>query len=64
VPAGVEVVSRSLPRSSVVFLLNHRDAAVDVPIAKAGTNLLDGRDVHAGLLRLKPYGVAAIREGW
>ncbi len=64
VPAGVEVVRRSIPRSSIVFLLNHRDAAVDVPITKAGTNLVDGSEVHAGLLRLKPYGVAAIREGW
>ena len=64
VPSGVEVVRRSVPRSSILFLLNHRDGAVDVPIAKAGTNLIDGHEVHAGLLRLGPYGAAVIREGW
>ena len=63
-PAGVEVVRRSIPRSSILFLLNHRDGSVDVPVSKAGTNLIDGREVHAGLLRLGPFGAAAIREGW
>jgi len=55
---------RSIPRSSILFLLNHRDGAVDVPITKAGTNLIDGHEVHAGLLRLGPFGAAVIREGW
>jgi beta-galactosidase len=64
VPAGVEVVKRSTPRSSFLFLLNHRNGNVDVPIAKAGTNLIDGNQVHAGLFRLGPFGAAVIREGW
>jgi beta-galactosidase GanA len=64
VPAGVEVVRRTIPRSAIVFLLNHRHGSVDVPVAKAGTNLIDGSEVHAGLLRLGPNGAAAIREGW
>ena len=64
VPAGVEVVRRDMPRSSILFLLNHRDVDVDVPITQAGTNLVDGAQVHAGLLRMGPFGAAVIREGW
>jgi beta-galactosidase len=64
VPAGVEVVKRSMARSSFLFLINHRAGSVDVPIASAGTNLVDGKEVHAGLFRLGPYGAAVIRAGW
>ena len=64
VPAGVEVVTRTAPGSSIRFLLNHRDVAVDVPVEDAGVNLVDGSAVHRGLLRLPPRGVAVIREGW
>jgi len=63
-PAGVEVVRRHQSRSSILFLLNHREVAVDVPITQAGTNLVDGAQVHAGLLKLGPFGAAVIREGW
>ena len=64
VPAGVEAVRRHKGASSLVFLLNHRDVSVDVPIAEAGVNLVDGSQVHAGLFRIPPYGAAVIREGW
>jgi beta-galactosidase len=64
VPAGVEVVRRQMARSSILFLLNHRDVDVDVPITQAGRNLVDGAEVHAGLLRIGPFGAAVIREGW
>ena len=63
-PAGVEVLRRSIGHRSILFLLNHRPSAVDVPLAQAGTNLVDGEAVHAGLFRLGPYGAAVIREGW
>ena len=63
-PAGVSAIRRSGPRSSVLFLLNHRDVPVDVPVADPGTNLVDGSEVHRGLLRLGPRGVAVIRKGW
>ena len=63
-PAGVEVVRRHQARSSILFLLNHRGVDVDVPITQAGTNLVDGAQVHAGLLRMGPFGAAVIREGW
>jgi len=60
----VEVVRRHQARSSILFLLNHRGVDVDVPITQAGTNLVDGAQVHAGLLRMGPFGAAVIREGW
>ncbi|MHB8611412.1 MAG: beta-galactosidase [Candidatus Dormibacteraceae bacterium] len=63
-PAGVEVVRRSVARSSILFLLNHRNVGVDVPMPRAGVNLVDGSAVVVGLLRLGPYGVAVVREGW
>ncbi len=64
VPAGVEGVRRHAGRRSILFLLNHRDVSVDVPLLEAGVNLIDGSQVHAGLVRLGPYGAAVIREGW
>ena len=64
VPSGVEAVRRSGRGKSFLFLLNHRDAAVEVPVTEAGTNLVDGVEVHPGLLHLEPRGVAVIREGW
>ena len=64
VPAGVEVTRRSSGGKNFLFVLNHRDVGVDVPVEEAGTNLLDGSSVNRGLLRLGPRGVAVIREGW
>jgi len=63
-PPGVSALRRSGPRSSLLFLLNHRDVHVEVPVADPGVNLVDGSEVHRGLLRLGPRGVAVIREGW
>ena len=64
VPGGVEVVRRAGKGRSIVFMLNHRDVAVDVPIQEPGRNLVDGAEVHRGLMRLEPRGVAVIEEGW
>ena len=63
-PDGIEAVRRQVRGRSFLFLLNHRDAAVDVPVAQAGTNLVDGAQVHPGLIRLLPRGVAVLKEGW
>jgi len=63
-PQGVEAVRRGGKGKSILFLLNHRDVAVEVPINEPGTSLIDGSDVHRGLLRLEARGVAVIREGW
>ncbi|HSP09128.1 MAG TPA: beta-galactosidase [Candidatus Dormibacteraeota bacterium] len=64
VPAGVSAVRRFGTRSSILFLLNHREVDVDVPVLRAGVNLIDGSDVHAGLFRLRAFGAAVIHEGW
>jgi len=63
-PAGVSAVRRSGPRSSLLFVLNHRDVQVEVPVADPGVNLVDGTEVHRGLVHLGPRGVAVIRKGW
>ncbi len=63
-PPGVEIVRRTARGKSYLFLLNHREVAVDVPVAEAGTNLVDGAEIHPGLLRLQPRGVAVVRQGW
>ena len=63
-PPGVSAVRRSGPRSSLLFLLNHRDVQVEVPVADPGVNLVDGTEVHRGLVHLGPRGVAVIRKGW
>jgi beta-galactosidase len=63
-PPGVSALRRVGPRSRLLFLLNHRDDYVEVPVTDPGVNLVDGAEVHRGLLRLGPRGVAVIREGW
>jgi beta-galactosidase len=63
-PQGVEAVRRKGGGKSFLFLLNHREIAVDVPIGAAGQNLVDGSDLRPGLMPLGPRGVAVIREGW
>jgi beta-galactosidase len=63
-PQGVEATRRAGRGKSFLFLLNHRDIEVDVPVKEAGHNLIDGSEVHPGLIRLGPRGVAVIREGW
>ena len=64
VPAGVEAVRRVGGGKSYLFVLNHRDGGVDVPIKEAGMNLVDGAAIHPGLMHLPARGVAVIREGW
>jgi beta-galactosidase len=63
-PPGVSTVRRSGPRSSLLFLLNHRDVQVEVPVDDPGVNLVDGTEVYRGLVHLGPRGVAVIRKGW
>jgi len=63
-PQGVEAVRRTGRGKSFLFLLNHREVGVDVPIQVAGANLVDGTEVHPGLMHIESRGVAVIREGW
>lgn len=63
-PQGVEAVRRQGRGRSFLFVLNHREIEVDVPLSVAGQNLVDGSDLRPGLMRLPPRAVAVIREGW
>jgi len=63
-PTGVEAVRREARSKSFLFLLNHRNAPVDVPISAASTDLIHGGQVHPGLIRLQPRGLAVLKEGW
>src|SRR5258708_11316516 len=63
-PAGGSAGRRPRPRSKLPFLLDHRAGPVDVPSADTGVNLVDGSEVHRGLIRLGPRGVAVVQEGW
>ncbi|HEV2028321.1 MAG TPA: beta-galactosidase [Candidatus Dormibacteraeota bacterium] len=60
-PGGVEVVRRQGAGRSFLFVLNHRDAAAQVP-AGPGMDLISGELVGPGGLLLPPYGVAVIAE--
>ena len=64
VPTNVEAVLREGGGKRFLFLLNHRDVGVEVPIGEAGANLIDGTSIHPGLMHLPAHGVAVIREGW
>jgi beta-galactosidase len=63
-PDGVEAVRRIGAGRSLLFLLNHRDVPVDVPVGAAGTDLIGAVEVHPGLMRMEARGVAVIKEGW
>ncbi len=59
-PSGVEVVRRSHEQGpSYLFVLNHRDAMVEVDAA--GVDLLTGAEV-SGRITVPPGGVAVVRE--
>jgi beta-galactosidase len=57
-PAGVEVTRRVGPDATFLWLLNHTDGYVTVPVP-AGTDLLTGDDIHDEV-RLGPLGVAVV----
>ena len=58
-PDGVEVMQRTGPDARYLFVLNHGEDAAEIPCS--GTDLLGGEPV-AGVLTLRPGGVAVIRE--
>jgi beta-galactosidase len=57
----VEIVRRQDGQRSWLFVLNHSDEAVEIPLDRPGTELLSGRDV-AGLLHVDPVDVAIVVE--
>jgi beta-galactosidase len=59
VPSGIELVSRRNGRREWLFVLNHCSQAQDVPLDRAGIDLLTGAAVN-GSVRLEPTGVAIV----
>jgi beta-galactosidase len=60
-PRGVEVVRRRTDERSFVFVLNHKDEAVELRLSKPARDLLTGAE-HSGDLTLEPLGVAVLEE--
>lgn len=61
IPAGVESVRRTDGDSSFLFLLNHSEIHVDVPLDRAAHDLLSDQP-HGSSCQLPPLGVAVLRE--
>jgi len=59
-PAGVELLQRVGEKSSFLFVLNHSNERVNVPITGQGCNLLTTTDVN-GSIELEPSDVAVIQ---
>lgn len=59
-PAGVELLQRINGKSSFLFVLNHSNERVNVPIETQGHDLLTGMAVN-GFVELEPSGVAVIQ---
>ena len=62
VAAGVEAVRRNLPGGSILFLLNHGDAPVEIPIAGEAVSLNGGKAISNGRLHLEPMDVAILHQ--
>jgi beta-galactosidase len=61
-PAGVEAVRRNLPDGSLLFLLNHGDAAVEVMTTGVIVELDGGAEVTDGRVRLEPMDVVILHQ--
>jgi beta-galactosidase len=59
-PDGVEAVRRATPGGELLFLLNHGADEVEAPVPAGGVELLSGRPVPDGRLRLAGRGVAIV----
>jgi beta-galactosidase len=59
-PAGVEVLERSKGKSLFLFILNHSNEKIIMPVDGDGCNLLTATDIH-GSIELDPSGVAVIQ---
>lgn len=60
-PDQVEVVKRNAERTTLWFIVNHRETETVLPIVPIGRELLTGR-MTTGALTLAPRGVAVIEE--
>jgi beta-galactosidase len=62
VAAGVEAVQRDVPGGSILFLLNHGNATVEVAIPGDAESLNGGKAMTGGRLHLEPRDVAILRR--
>jgi beta-galactosidase len=62
VPAGVEAVQRDMPGGSLLFLLNHGAAAVEIAVPGDAVSLNGGKAMRDGRLHLEPRDVAILRR--
>jgi beta-galactosidase len=62
VPSGVEAVRRIVPGGSLLFLLNHGDAPVDIPMPDEAIHLNGGNAVTKGRVSLGPRDVAILHQ--
>ncbi|NUT36025.1 MAG: beta-galactosidase [Hamadaea sp.] len=61
-PDGVQAIVRHADERDYLFLLNHSEAAAEVRLATAGTDLLTGGGATVETVTLAPRGVAVIRS--
>jgi beta-galactosidase len=62
VPSGVEAVRRIVPGGSLLFLLNHGDAPVDIAMPEEAIHLNGGNAVTKGRVSLGPRDVAILHQ--
>jgi beta-galactosidase len=62
VPTGVEAVRRTVSDGSLLFLLNHGDAPVDIAMAEEAVHLNGGNEVTKGRVSLGPRDVAILHQ--
>ena len=61
VPAGVEVTERWQGDQQVLFLLNHTNETVEVPLTQSFMDLLGGTTVNE-TVKMPPYGVSVLHK--
>jgi beta-galactosidase len=62
VPAGVEAVQRDMAGGSLLFLLNHGAATVEIAVPGDAVSLNGGKAMRDGRLHLEPRDVAILRR--
>ena len=60
--AGIEAVRRDVPGGSLLFLLNHSDATVEIAIPGEAVSLNGGKAMTGGRLHLEPRDVAILHQ--
>ena len=60
--AGIEAVRRDVPGGSLLFLLNHTDASVEIAIPGEAVSLNGGKAMTGGRLHLEPRDVAILHQ--